>query len=397
MIKKIFKTILFVVPWILFFYAIYFFTKIHDVSDKNGHSIDESRYKNNFLQNDQSYIFYSATNKKIVSVSKDKKIIQKELINNSFLINPVYNDKITFQINLKDSLHTEADSYTTDQKILAVSDIEGNFKVFTELLINNKIIDKNLNWIFGKGHLVCNGDFFDRGNDVTATLWLIYKLEQEAEKQGGKVHFMLGNHEEMNLRGFVKYVKLKYETLAVMLNIPYKELYGKDSELGRWLRTKNTMIKINDVLFTHGGISPLFVEKKYSIQEGNNLIRSYLGEDVDYIKFINPRAYFLFDRQGPMWYRGYFGDYKEYYKGTSQKEIDNISKYLNVSRIVVGHSIVDKVKPLFQNKIIAIDAMEENDPRKQDDDLMAKSCQALLIENNVYYRIFSNGKKEKLF
>ena len=41
--------------------------------------------------------------------------------------------------------------------------------------------------------------------------------------------------------------------------------------------------------------------------------------------------------------------------------------------------------------------MEENDPRKQDDDLMAKSCQALLIENNVYYRIFSNGKKEKLF
>lgn len=394
---KILKIFIILLPYILIIGIVYFFTDRFIIYDKNGSPVYGFEFKKEGLEEDQSHIFYNGKSKKIVSVTKDKKVVQKELKNNSFFINPVYNEKTTFQVNLKDSLLIEADNYTTDQKILAVSDIEGNFKVFTELLINHKIIDKNLNWIFGKGHLVCNGDFFDRGNDVNATLWLIYKLETEAEKHGGKVHFVLGNHEEMNLRGFVKYVKLKYKTLAVMLNIPYKELYGKDSELGRWLRTKNAMLKINDMLFTHGGISPLFVEKKYSIQEGNDLIRSYLGEDLDYVKFINQRAYFLFDRQGPMWYRGYFGNYKEYYKETSQNDIDNISKYLNVSRIIVGHSIVDRVKPLFENKVIAIDAMEDNDPRKQDDDQMANSCQALLIENNTYYKIFSNGKKEKLF
>ena len=33
------------------------------------------------------------------------------------------------------------------------------------------IIDKNLNWKFGKGHLVVLGDIFDRGSMVTEVLW----------------------------------------------------------------------------------------------------------------------------------------------------------------------------------------------------------------------------------
>ena len=98
-----------------------------------------------------------------------------------------------------------------------------------------------------------------------------------------------------------------------------------------------------------------------------------------------------------MWYRGYFGDYKEYYKGTSQKDIDNILNYYEANHMVVGHTIVDKVKTLFNNKIIAIDAMSENDPRKQDDDNMAVSCEGLYIENNHFYRVLFNGKKELLF
>jgi hypothetical protein len=32
-----------------------------------------------------------------------------------------------------------------------------------------------------------NGDFVDRGENVTQVLWLIYKIENQAQKQGGKL------------------------------------------------------------------------------------------------------------------------------------------------------------------------------------------------------------------
>ena len=62
-------------------------------------------------------------------------------------------------------------------------------------------MDSACHWTFGKGHLVICGDLFDRGNDVTAELWLLYKLEEEAKEKGGYVHTILGNHEIMNLSG----------------------------------------------------------------------------------------------------------------------------------------------------------------------------------------------------
>lgn len=364
--------------------------------DKNGQTIYGHEITKNDLGFEESHIFYKNDSVLKISSTKENGIKIENITKRNFSIRPEANPKISINISLKDSLIIEESSFVTSEKIIALSDIEGNFNVFKDFLIQNKITDKNLNWIFGKGHFVCNGDFFDRGNDVTAILWLIYKLENEANNHGGKVHFIIGNHEEMNLRGYVKYTKLKYEALTNQLNIPFKELYGIDTELGRWLRTKNLIIKINDILFTHGGVSPQFMERNFNIDEANNLFRKYIGNDNDYIKFIDPKAYFLFDRQGPMWYRGYFGDYKEYYKGINQNEIDRIVQYLNISKIVVGHSIVDKVKPLFNQKVIAIDVVDENDPRKIDDDNNANFCYGLLIENNKYYSIKSDGTKTEI-
>ena len=92
-----------------------------------------------------------------------------------------------------------------NDQVIAESDdlvnIEGNYYSFVNLLIGNKITDNNLNWIYGTGQLVLNGDMVDRGEYVTQVLWLIYKLEQEASAAGGHVHFILGNHEAMNLEG----------------------------------------------------------------------------------------------------------------------------------------------------------------------------------------------------
>ena len=69
------------------------------------------------------------------------------------------------------------------RKIAAFSDIHGQYDLLVNLSINNKIIDKDLNWLFGEGHLVIVGDIFDRGNKVNEILWLIYDLKEQAKEK----------------------------------------------------------------------------------------------------------------------------------------------------------------------------------------------------------------------
>ena len=66
--------------------------------------------------------------------------------------------------------------------VAALSDFHGQYDLMIKLLTNNKIIDNNKNWAFGKGHFVITGDIFDRGDKVTEILWFLYDLEQQAIK-----------------------------------------------------------------------------------------------------------------------------------------------------------------------------------------------------------------------
>lgn len=77
------------------------------------------------------------------------------------------------------------DIFRNVRHIFALGDIHGGYFELIELLKNNDIIDENLKWSWGNGHLVFLGDLFDRGNYVTECLWLIYRLEHEAKKAGG--------------------------------------------------------------------------------------------------------------------------------------------------------------------------------------------------------------------
>jgi len=120
-------------------------------------------------------------------------------LKDSVLVNQ--SKKEHFQVTIVENHQIEEEIYLLPEKLIAISDIEGNFTGFSSFLKSNGVIDDNYNWTFGDGHLVLVGDFVDRGQHVTQVLWLIYKLEQEAEKHHGKVHFILGNHEVMNFRG----------------------------------------------------------------------------------------------------------------------------------------------------------------------------------------------------
>ncbi len=67
-------------------------------------------------------------------------------------------------------------------KIFVVSDIEGNFVSFFKLLVAAEVINSKTEWTFSDGHLVILGDCFDRGEQVTECLWLIYSSLKK--KQG---------------------------------------------------------------------------------------------------------------------------------------------------------------------------------------------------------------------
>jgi len=123
-----------------------------------------------------------------------------------------------FVVQLKHSASVEKDQYVMPEKLIAISDIEGNFNGFYSFLLANKVMDEDANWIFGDGHLVLNGDFFDRGDQVTQVLWLIYHLENQAIESNGKIHFVLGNHEIMNLYGDVSHNDYKYIEVAKQIS-----------------------------------------------------------------------------------------------------------------------------------------------------------------------------------
>jgi hypothetical protein len=271
-------------------------------------------------------------------------------------------------------------------RIFAVSDIHGEFSSFTEILSAGGVIDDRGTWDWGDGQLVINGDVFDRGDQVTECLWLIYRLEHQARAAGGAVHLLLGNHELMPLRGDLRYVNPKYlEGICRATRIRYYDLFGPDMELGRWLRTKHTAMVINDVLFVHGGLSAEFTEHDMPLNELNNSVREYFDIPSSRLAFTDLPRY-LFGSLGPFWYRGYHYEMEGKYPQASEADITEILAYFDASAVVVGHTGVDSVAGFFDDRVFAIDVPLED----------LGTFQALLIENGRFYRVAGDGRRTEL-
>jgi hypothetical protein len=199
----------------------------------------------------------------------------------------------------------EPHEFSDVDRVFAVSDIHGEYRALIDLLRRAGIIDDVLSWAWGDGHLVVNGDVFDRGDHVTECLWLIHRLEREAAEAGGRVHFVLGNHEVMVMRGDLRYVNEKYlEGIVRRSGIEYEDLFGPDMELGRWLRGKNAAVKIDSVLYVHGGLAPRALQLGLDLADVNAGVRRLIDARSYLIAFDDTLG-FLLGGEGPLWYRGY--------------------------------------------------------------------------------------------
>lgn len=270
----------------------------------------------------------------------------------------------------------EPSTYKKVSKIAAFSDLHGQYKLAIKILKKNKIIGKNLNWTYGDGHLVIVGDVFDRGDKVTELLWFIFNLEGKAEKQGGKVHYLMGNHEYMIFQDDLRHINKKYKASSELLNTTYPELFGNNTVLGRWLRSKPTIIKINDMLFLHGGISEEFIADGYNINRTNKQMRKSIDVDFNSAVFDSLYGKYHFDT-GPIWYRGYFD--KEFKK----KDFEKVLKKVKVKEIIVGHTSQKKVKSYFDDQLFVVDSSIKN----------GEYGEILLIENGQFERGTPKGER----
>ena len=275
--------------------------------------------------------------------------------------------------------------FTNIEEIFAVGDVHGGYKTLVKLLQNQGIIDSHLNWSWGKGHLIFLGDVFDRGEKVTECLWLIYKLERQAHAHGGAVHFIIGNHELLIIRNILDDVSSKYTYMTQYLEREYSSFYSEQTEFGRWLRTKNAVIKIDDKLFIHGGISPDLLAEGMSIYSMNKCLWDYFAGNIDSTN-INRIRLLLDPIKGIYWYRGYFFG-MEGYPVITEEEVDQTLELYDVSKIIVGHTNVKEIKPLYHNKIYATDI-----PFCED----GFELQGLLIKNKKYYRALLDGTLERI-
>lgn len=308
------------------------------------------------------------------------KLIEKNIISSKVILK---NLKASSYDTLYDAGKS---SFNRVKKIAALSDIHGQYDLLIELLQNNKIIDKNLNWSFGKGHFVIVGDIFDRGDKVNEILWFIYELEMQAKNAGGRVHYLLGNHEYMVLYNDSRYIHEKYNIVSKLLNLEYDQLYGDNTIIGRWLRSKSTIVKINDILFTHGGISEDFISQEgFNINKINNTMRKSIPRLKELRNFRkNGQSKDLynmyFGSNSLIWYRGYF-------EGVLiDTDISNILKLVDANHIVVGHTSNKKVVQLYDNKIIGVDSSIKK----------GKYGELLIIKNKRFFRRTLEGRTYNL-
>ncbi|WP_346320491.1 metallophosphoesterase [Chitinophaga sp. YIM B06452] len=347
-------------------------------NDKKNNPNDKKLFLNDgpyvFYQNDTAFVYNIRNASAAIDTLVNTKVPEQAVLTNS---------GHHFTIPIRSAAVPPPALYQQPSKMLVLSDLEGNFESFREFLINHKIIDTAYNWTYGDGHLVITGDMMDRGKEVTQCLWLAYSLEEKAEKAGGYVHFILGNHEIMNMTGEYSYVSRDYFISARMFKREYSDLLSGQSVLGQWLRSKNIMEKIGDNLIVHGGISAEVNALELPVIRLNELHHSILNSLPISAENKKPALTLANSQVAPYWYRGYYNS-----SSTPEVElaiIDNTLQLYKVKRIITGHTIVQDIVSFFDGKVINTDTHHASG-----------DSEGLIIEGTNLYRALFNGNKEPL-
>lgn len=265
------------------------------------------------------------------------------------------------------------------RRVVAVGDIDGDYHQFVRVLRSAGLIDEQNQWTGGRAHLVQTGDIMGEAGSARQIMDLLMSLEQQAAAAGGGVHCLIGRQEAMNLTGDLRQVapaeygmyreqnseqlRQKYyarylQSLPAAFRMSENEwmlqhplgFFEREAALasngvyGQWLRTRDTVVKINDTLYVNAGLGTR--EANMSLSEINDRVRHELTD------WHLLDGGIVMDPQGPLRFHGMSeGEQSE------MANLDQTLQHFGAQRIVIGHS--DRgyaVVPRFNGKVILIDA-----------------------------------------
>lgn len=262
-------------------------------------------------------------------------------------------------------------------RLLMLSDIEGQFGRLVALLRAQGVIDSSLRWSYGRGHLVLAGDLVDRGEHVLPVLWLVYRLEAEAEQAGGRVHYLLGNHEQMLLRGDMASWPPRMRATARRAEGGSRALFARDSVLGQWLRTRPVVVRVGDHLFAHGGVSEAFLDADLGVDAANAAARPWLATR----RALAPaRVQPVLGRAGLTRYRGLAG-------AAHAREPDPVAHLRRVAarygvrRVAIGHTIAPDIVLEHDGLLLRLDVHHGS-----------QVPQAALYEGGMLWRVYADAR-----
>lgn len=237
--------------------------------------------------------------------------------------------------------------YEHNNRIVIIGDIHGDIRRFKDILIDAKIINKNIEWIAEPKNtiVVQMGDQVDSINrDRTLEEWevlpdieMIYftnLLNKIALSKGGRVISLIGNHELMNTIGNYSYVSDK----SLKDNYKRQELFKPGGTLSAILSQRPLVVKIGQLLFCHAGLTleHLNILSKYNkdVSYINTIWKNFIKNNAILIEDKEIFENIILDADGILWTRDLDG----------KVDLIKMLEKLGCVYMFVGHSVVEQVK-----------------------------------------------------
>jgi hypothetical protein len=320
-------------------------------------------------------------------------------------------------------------SIATTERVVAVGDVHGAHDRFVAILRAAGLIDNRQRWAGGRARLVQTGDVLDRGADSRKTVDLLRKLEREAANAGGRVHALLGNHEFMRLVGDWRYVsdgefkafqnansadlrdrvhELNAELAEKRARADKREFdareyraqfikdfrlgyfdmqlaFDKAGDYGKWVRSRVAAVRINGVLFIHGGVSDAVANL------GCEGLNAEVQRDLAAVPVPAEKLTSLLSAKedGPLWYRGMASEPE----ASFEPMLDSIMQRFDVRAVVIGHTPVPngEITARFGGRVVLIDTGMLNG------EFYPKGvASALEMRGNALTAIYEDGRRATL-
>lgn len=229
-------------------------------------------------------------------------------------------------------------------RVVAIGDLHGDLEATRAVLRLAGLVDAKDAWVGGKTVVVQTGDEIDRGDGDRPILDLFEKLKTDAEKSGGAVIAMLGNHELMNASfdfryvtpgGFSTFSDVHASNAAVDRALSHVEAdkrgrsaaFGPGGSYASMLARRPVIVQVGDTLFVHGGVLPKHVT--FGLDKINDTARDWLMAKIS-----DPPS-ILASEDAPVWSRMYSAA-----PGPDECAIlDKTLALAKAKRMVMGHTV----------------------------------------------------------